>query len=68
MINNAVLNGLVSVGTLICFSFFIAVVIRTFSQRRRLIYVEAAAMPFDLPDEFESTEMRQSSFQQPVRR
>jgi cbb3-type cytochrome oxidase subunit 3 len=46
------MNSLISIGTVICFSFFIAVVIRAFSRKQKSIYIEAANLPFDLPDEF----------------
>jgi cbb3-type cytochrome oxidase subunit 3 len=44
---------LISVGTVICFSFFIAVVYRAYSQKQQQGYAEAAHLPFDLPDEFD---------------
>ncbi|MES2206833.1 MAG: CcoQ/FixQ family Cbb3-type cytochrome c oxidase assembly chaperone [Pseudomonadota bacterium] len=43
---------LISVGTLICFTFFIAIVFRAYSRRQQSAYSEAASIPFDLPDEF----------------
>ena len=51
-LGESIMSILISVGTLICFTFFIAIVFRAYSRRQQPVYVEAAHIPFDLPDEF----------------
>jgi cbb3-type cytochrome oxidase subunit 3 len=52
---------LISAGTVICFTFFISIVFRAYSKRQQPVYVEAANIPFDLPDEFSNKAEPKSS-------